>query len=146
MSTTQPLRIGGWLFVALAWLLMTLLSTTIALSLFGMALFNAQAHAALSLQPASRIIMWYLSLFCALAMWCYTLWLCMAFFQRRNTVRKHYILWLLICVLLAIKSFAFTPVNDDIALRQLLFPLLAAALLAPYFRYSSRVKATFINP
>jgi hypothetical protein len=35
---------------------------------------------------------------------------------------------------LAIKAFAFSPVSDVLALRQLLFPLLAAALLAPYFR------------
>ena len=33
-----------------------------------------------------------------------------------------------------------------LALRQLLFPLLAAALLAPYFRRSQRVKRTFVHP
>ncbi len=146
MTTTHTPRIGGWLFAALAWLLLTLLSSTIALVLFGIALTNTNAHAALSLQPGPQVVMWYLSLACALAMWCYTLWLCAAFFQRRRLVRKHYILWLLICVLLALKSFAFTPVTDDIALRQLIFPLIAAALLAPYFRHSSRVKTTFVNP
>ena len=54
--------------------------------------------------------------------------------------------WLLITLLLAIKAFAFSPVSDVLALRQLLFPLLAAALLAPYFRRSQRVKRTFVNP
>lgn len=44
------------------------------------------------------------------------------------------------------KGFAFSPVSDVLALRQLLFPLLAAALLAPYFRRSQRVKRTFVNP
>ncbi len=67
-------------------------------------------------------------------------------FKRRSVVPKHYIIWLLITLLLAIKAFAFSPVSDVLALRQLLFPLLAAALLAPYFRRSQRVKRTFVNP
>ncbi|MDZ8270980.1 DUF2569 family protein [Escherichia coli] len=33
-----------------------------------------------------------------------------------------------------------------IAVRQLLFTLLATALIVPYFKRSSRVKATFVNP
>ena len=73
-------------------------------------------------------------------------WLTIAFFKRRSVVPKHYIIWLLITLLLAIKAFAFSPVSDVLALRQLLFPLLAAALLAPYFRRSQRVKRTFVNP
>ncbi len=65
-------------------------------------------------------------------------------FKRRSVVPKHYIIWLLITLLLAIKAFAFSPVSDVLALRQLLFPLLAAALLAPYFRRSQRVKRTLL--
>jgi hypothetical protein len=57
-------------------------------------------------------------------------------FKRRKGVPKHYIIWLLITLLLAIKAFAFSPISDALALRQLLFPLLAAALLAPYFKRS----------
>ena len=82
----------------------------------------------------------------AIAMWYYTLWLTIAFFKRRKGVPKHYIIWLLITLLLAVKAFAFSPISDALALRQLLFPLLAAALLAPYFRRSQRVKRTFVNP
>ena len=52
----------------------------------------------------------------------------------------------LISVLLAVKAFAFSPVEDGIAVRQLLFTLLATALIVPYFKRSSRVKATFVNP
>ncbi len=46
----------------------------------------------------------------------------------------------------AVKAFAFSPVEDGIAVRQLLFTLLATALIVPYFKRSSRVKATFVNP
>jgi hypothetical protein len=45
--------------------------------------------------------------------WYYTLWLTIAFFKRRSIVPKHYIIWLLISLLLAIKAFAFSPISDD---------------------------------
>ena len=127
MTTTTPQRIGGWLLGPLAWLLVALLSTTLALLLY-------------------TAILWGVSFITAIAMWYYTLWLTIAFFKRRRCVPKHYIIWLLISVLLAVKAFAFSPVEDGIAVRQLLFTLLATALIVPYFKRSSRVKATFVNP
>ncbi len=146
MTITQAPRIGGWLYIPLAWLLLTLLSTGVALALYAMVLISADAHQAIRLHSGGQIALWYLSLFSTLVMWCYTLWLVIAFFKRRGLVRKHYIVWLLIGVLLALKSFAFSPISDELALRQLLFPLLAAAILAPCFRRSARVKSTFVNP
>lgn len=111
------------------------------------AVFCQCADVAADLYPtAGHMALWVASLLFALAMWYYTLWLTIAFFKRRSVVPKHYIIWLLITLLLAIKAFAFSPVSDVLALRQLLFPLLAAALLAPYFRRSQRVKRTFVNP
>lgn len=145
MTAAQPLRIGGWLLAPLAWLLLTLLSTSLINVFYLQALFSSASHQFLSSQPVTQVVLWYLSLFCALAIWGYTLWLTVAFFKRRQCVKRHYIIWLLITVLLAIKSFAYSPVSDAIAVRQLLFPLLAAALLAPYFRHSKRVKQTFTN-
>ena len=107
---------------------------------------SPQTYTLLRAMSAGHMALWVASLLFALAMWYYTLWLTIAFFKRRSVVPKHYIIWLLITLLLAIKAFAFSPVSDVLALRQLLFPLLVAALLAPYFRRSQRVKRTFVNP
>ena len=42
MTTTTPQRIGGWLLGPLAWLLVALLSTTLALLLYTAALSSPQ--------------------------------------------------------------------------------------------------------
>ncbi|QMI05105.1 DUF2569 domain-containing protein [Citrobacter sp. RHB25-C09] len=146
MTTTPAQRIGGWLLGPLAWLLVALLSASLALFLYATALATPQTFDMLAQQSTGNLLLWGVSLLTAIAMWYYTLWLTIAFFKRRRCVPKHYIVWLLVSVLLAIKTFAFSPVPDALAVRQLLFPLLAAALLAPYFRRSTRVKATFVNP
>lgn len=142
MTSQSAERIGGWLLAPLAWLLVALLSASLSLLFFANALMSPQTYT----MSAGHMALWVASLLFALAMWYYTLWLTIAFFKRRSVVPKHYIIWLLITLLLAIKAFAFSPVSDVLALRQLLFPLLAAALLAPYFRRSQRVKRTFVNP
>lgn len=129
MTTTTPQRIGGWLLGPLAWLLVALLSTTLALLLYTAALSSPQTFQTLGGQALTTQILWGVSFITAIAMWYYTLWLTIAFFKRRRCVPKHYIIWLLISVLLAVKAFAFSPVEDGIAVRQLLFTLLATALI-----------------
>jgi hypothetical protein len=146
MSSDSAERIGGWLLGPLAWLLVALLSASLSLLIFANALMAPQTFSLLSAMSAGNLILWIASLLFAVAMWYYTLWLTLAFFKRRKIVPKHYIIWLLISLLLAIKAFAFSPISDVLALRQLLFPLLAAALLVPYFKRSERVKRTFVNP
>lgn len=146
MSTSSAERIGGWLIAPLAWLLVALLSATVALMVYASALFTPEMLAALKVQSAANIALWAASTLFATAMWFYTLWLTIAFFKRRKLVPKHYIIWLLISVLLAVKAFAFSPISDLLALRQLVFPLIAAAIFAPYFRRSARVKRTFVYP
>ncbi|MFV2498837.1 DUF2569 family protein, partial [Escherichia coli] len=61
----------------------------------------------------------------------YTLWLTITIFKRRRCDPKHYIILLHITVLLAVKAFALSPVEDGIAVRQLLFTLLSTALIVP---------------
>ena len=146
MTTTAGEKIGGWLLAPLAWLLMSLLSASLALVLYSTALTTPHALKTLGAQNTSNIVMWFISFAFAIAMWYYTLWLTIAVFNRRRAVPNHYIIWLLVSVLLAIKAVAFSPVSDALAVRQLLFPLLVTALVVPYFKRSARVKNTFVNP
>ena len=146
MSSNSAERIGGWLLGPLAWLLVALLSISLQLLMFVNALLNPQILSLLKAQSSTQLALWVLSLAFVIAMWYYTLWLTIAFFKRRKNVPKHYIIWLLVSLLLALKAFAFAPVSDTIALRQLLLPLAAAALIVPYLKRSSRVKRTFVNP
>lgn len=99
MTTTTPQRIGGWLLGPLAWLLVALLSTTLALLLYTAALSSPQTFQTLGGQALTTQILWGVSFITAIAMWYYTLWLTIAFFKRRRCVPKHYIIWLLISVL-----------------------------------------------
>ncbi|XXD09462.1 DUF2569 domain-containing protein [Klebsiella sp. R445] len=145
MSSQSAERIGGWLLAPLAWLLVALLSTSLSLLIFANALMSSRTFALLSEMSTGHLLLWVGSLLFAVGMWYYTLWLTFAFFKRRALVPKHYIIWLLVSLLLAIKAFAFSPITDAMALRQLVFPLLAAALLVPYFKRSKRVKRTFVN-
>src|SRR5699024_3889376 len=146
MTTTTPQRIGGWLLGPLAWLLVALLSTRLSLLLYTAALSSPITFQTLGGRALTTQILWGVSFITAIGMWYYTLWLTIAFFKRRRCVPKHYIIWLLISVLLAVKAFAFSPAADSLVVRQLLFSLLATALFVPYFKRSARVTATFVNP
>lgn len=143
MSDNSAERIGGWLLGPLAWLLVQLLSITVTLVKFGYVLLNPHTLALVKEMGGSNTLFLGLSFLSFIAMWYYTLWLTIAFFKRRHNAPKHYIIWLMIGVLLAVKAFAFSPISDDLAVRQLLLPLLAAALIVPYLKRSQRVKRTF---
>ena len=143
MSDNSAERIGGWLLGPLAWLIVQLISICITLVKFGYVLLTPNTLSLIKEMGATNITLLALSFLSFIAMCYYTLWLTIAFFKRRHNVPKHYIIWLMIGVLLAVKAFAFSPITDDLAVRQLLLSLLAAALIVPYLKRSQRVKRTF---
>jgi hypothetical protein len=145
MTTLHAERIGGWLLAPLAWLLVSLSGQTLSLA-YAIQLQFPQVIVAMGAVPAVNLFIWFISFAFACCVWCYTLWLVVAFFKRRRCVVKQMIIWLLITLLLALKSFAFLPVSDEIAVRDLLFALAAAACFVPYFKRAERVRKTFVNP
>lgn len=136
-STLAPRPIGGWLWAVIAWLGMTLLSATAILLVY---LWFLIKHGG-PLTPAGIA-----SLLTSGAMWLFTFWLLRLLFRRSRRFPRLLVLWLLVGVLLGIKTFAFAPVSDNLALRVLFPPVLAAALLVPYIKRSQRVRQTFILP
>lgn len=143
MSQAEYTRIGGWLLAPVAYLTVTLLSASLMLFLYAMAIFMPESHEYLLTNVQAFTLQWYLSVLTTLAMWCFTLCLLWLFCHRSQRFPKLFLVWLLVTVLLAIKAFAFAPVPDEIAVRSLGWPLLMAALLVPYIKRSQRVKGTF---
>lgn len=143
MTQAEYSRIGGWLLAPMAYLIVTLLSASLMLMLYGMAIFMPESREYLITNTQAFTLQWYFSVLTALVMWCFTLYLLRLFCQRSRRFPKLFLLWLLITVLLAIKAFAFSPVSDEMAVRSLMWPLLMAALLVPYIKRSKRVIGTF---
>ncbi|PIJ51683.1 hypothetical protein BL250_04120 [Erwinia sp. OLTSP20] len=139
-------RIGGWLWLPLIWLALSLLTSTLVIVHYYRFLLDTQVRNHLFAQTASLLVPLLLSLLTATLLWLYTLWISWLFYQRSGRLPRHYIIWLLLTVILAIKSWAFSPVSDVIATRNLLISLLTAAIFAIYLRRSARVKTTFTAP
>nr|WP_154324941.1 DUF2569 domain-containing protein [Pantoea sp. 201603H] len=145
-TSPVPIRIGGWLLLPLAWLIMTLLTSALVLAVYLSALVSPELRQALLHNAHSFTLQWSLSLGTSLLVWLYSIWVTWIFCKRSRRLPRHYIIWLLMTVLLALKTFAFSPVSDSAAIRTLLISLLAASILVPYFKRSQRVKKTFIEP
>ncbi|MCK8282613.1 DUF2569 domain-containing protein, partial [Erwinia amylovora] len=94
--------------------------------------------------PQAAFLQWTASLLTSLRVWGYSVWVTWMFCKRSRRLPRHYIIWLLLSVILALNTFVFSPVSDGAAIRNLRCALLAASVLVPYFRRSRRVKATFI--
>jgi len=139
-------RIAGWLLVPLAWLIIALLASALVMTMYigalaGPAIRNISWHS-----PEPALLQWGASLLTSAIMLVYTAWITWLFCQRSRRLPRHYLIWLLLNVVLALKAFVFSPVADQLAMRNLLFALLAASVLVPYFKRSQRVKNTFVAP
>ncbi|HEY0209086.1 DUF2569 domain-containing protein [Acerihabitans sp.] len=145
MSTAStPPRIGGWLWLPVAYLIMALLSASLMTVIFLLALLQRPSADSATI-AAIFTLQWYASMATTLVMWGFTFWTLRLLLRRSARFPKVFILWLMAGVLLALKAFAFSPVTDELALRILFWPLLAAATMVPYIKRSRRVKNTFIQ-
>lgn len=139
-------RIAGWLLLPLAWLIMMMLTSALVVAMYLSPLFDAELRTTLFSHGGTLLTQWSISLLTAAVVWAYSIWVCWIFCKRSRRLPRHYILWLLMTIVLALKTFAFTPVADGKAIQTLLLSLLAAAIFVPYFKRSQRVKQTFIQP
>ncbi|MDX7992253.1 DUF2569 domain-containing protein [Xenorhabdus sp. Reich] len=134
-------RINGWLFAPVAYLIMTLIAASLMLLLYAMMfIYNNEAIHQIG---GNFTAMWYVSVFSTVMMWFFTVWVLKLLFIRSKRFPRIFIIWLMVSVLIAIKTFAFSPITDDMATRSLLWSLLAAAIFVPYIKRSYRVKMTF---
>lgn len=145
-ETINPPRIAGWLLLPLVWLIMTMLTSALVVAMYLSPLVNPVLRDTLFSYRGPLLTQWAVSLLTAALVWSYSIWVCWIFCKRSRRLPHHYILWLLMTVLLALKTFAFTPIADSKAIQTLLFSLLAAAIFVPYFKRSERVKRTFTQP
>ncbi|AYA40178.1 DUF2569 domain-containing protein [Xenorhabdus nematophila] len=134
-------RINGWLLAPAAYLIMTLIAASLMLVLYAMMFIYK--NQAIHQFDDSFTLMWYLSVLTTTMMWCFTVWVLRLLFIRSKRFPRIFIIWLMVSVLIAIKTFAFSPITDEMAIRSLLWPLLAAAIFVPYIQRSHRVKMTF---
>ncbi|PKH26567.1 hypothetical protein CIG19_01890 [Enterobacterales bacterium CwR94] len=137
-------RLGGWLLLPLAWLILSFLASTLAVANYVAALLHPALRDAIFSLTESFAWGFLLSLVLAIAMWCFTCWVTWLFCLRSQRLPRFYILWLLVSILFSLRSFMFNPVTDGIAVQNLLMTLAAAALIVPYFKRSQRVKNTFV--
>ena len=146
MTTTPAQRIGGWLLGPLARLLVALLSASLALLLYVTALATPQTFKTLGEQKYGKFavmgrLLYYRDRHVVLHTVADN-----CVFKRRACVPKHYILWLLISVLLAIKAFAFSPSQTLLPCANCCSHYWPQHCWCPHFKRSQRVKSTFVNP
>jgi len=146
ISPIEIPRIGGWLWLPVSYLILTLLSASLTAVVFLVALLSHSSSTGIILPERTLLIQWSASVVTIVAMWAFTFWTLRLLLRRSRRFPKIFIIWLLAGVLIALKTFAFSPVTDELALRMLFWSLLAAAGLVPYIKRSRRVKNTFILP
>ncbi|PHM60273.1 DUF2569 domain-containing protein [Xenorhabdus ishibashii] len=134
-------RINGWLLAPAAYLIMTLIAASLMLLLYIMTFIHK--NGAIHQIGGNFTALWYTSVLTTAIMWCFTVWVLKLLFIRSKRFPRIFIIWLMVSVLIAIKTFAFSPISDEMAIRSLLWPLLATAVFIPYIKRAHRVKMTF---
>lgn len=110
--------ITGWLLAPLAYLLLSIVGLGLMSVLYLIRYFSD--FSIIHQLPFHVVSSWYLSVLTTWAMFAFTAYLLRQFFYRAKNFPRLFIIWLLINLLLAIKSFGFAPVDDQTAVKSLL--------------------------
>ena len=133
--------ITGWLLAPLAYLLLSIVGLGLMSVLYLIRYFSD--FSIIHQLPFHVVSSWYLSVLTTWAMFAFTAYLLRQFFYRAKNFPRLFIIWLLINLLLAIKSFGFAPVDDQTAVKSLLWAVMATVCFVPYIKYAKRVLETF---
>ncbi|MBJ2116395.1 DUF2569 domain-containing protein [Proteus penneri] len=133
--------ITGWLLAPLAYMILSVIGSGLMSVLYIIKYFSD--FSILHQLPFHLISSWYLSALTTWVMFSFTLYLLRQFFYRAKNFPRLFVFWLLINLLLAIKSFGFAPVDDQTALQSLLWSVFSTVCFVPYIKYSKRVRETF---
>ncbi|ROP60058.1 uncharacterized protein DUF2569 [Enterobacter sp. BIGb0383] len=142
---TPGQEIGGWLWLAVLWLFIGVMSYLIsAIDLQGM-LRGSYGNLA---DPQVRMLLFYLG--SRVGLLGYSVWVAFLFYQRKR-VLPFAVITLIIAELilsgidlLLLDSLLFFPLDIESAL-SVFRALIVAAIAIPYFCFSQRVKRTFVK-
>ena len=134
-------RITGWLLVPAIYLLLTFLAVCSMTVMYFIKLYEIIT----TIENWTTFIPleWYISFAISIAMTLFSIYVLQLMFSHSRHFPRRFIIWLLILLLLGLKTFAFSTIDDNTALQVLAWPLLGAAFFVPYLKRSTRVKMTF---
>ncbi|MBP6121485.1 MULTISPECIES: DUF2569 domain-containing protein [Providencia] len=134
-------RITGWLLVPATYLLLTFLAVCSMTVMYIIKLYEIVTTVEnwTSYIPAQ----WYLSFAISIAMTVFSVHVLQLMFSHSRHFPRRFTIWLLILLVIGLKTFAFSTIDDAEAVQVLAWPLLGAGFLVPYLKRSKRVKMTF---
>ncbi|HGN1705170.1 TPA: DUF2569 domain-containing protein [Providencia rettgeri] len=134
-------RITGWLLVPAIYLLLTFLAVCSMTVMYCIKFYDIVTTIT---NWTNYITMaWVLSFAISIAMTLFSVHVLQLMFSRSKYFPRRFTIWLLVLLLLGLKTFAFSPIDDNTALQVLAWPLLGASFFVPYLKRSQRVKMTF---
>ncbi|GAB1438985.1 DUF2569 domain-containing protein [Providencia sp.] len=134
-------RITGWLLVPAIYLLLTFLAVCSMTVMYCIKFYDIITTVD---NWTSYITMaWVLSFAISIAMTLFSIHILQLMFSRSKHFPRRFTIWLLVLLLLGLKTFAFSPIDDNTALQVLAWPLLGSGFFVPYLKRSQRVKMTF---
>ncbi|EMU9119087.1 DUF2569 domain-containing protein [Providencia stuartii] len=134
-------RITGWLLAPAAFILLTCFAVCSMVVMYFITLYRIIT----TIDDWTHYIPfdWYLSFLITIVMMVFTIHILKLMFMRSRYFPRRFIIWMLVLLLLGLKTFYFANIDSLTALKTLAWPLIGAAIFVPYIKNSARVKMTF---